>query len=148
MLQLYHTCIYYNNHSAICLLYLQVLLRELQEAGRVKSHCYSPSPSTEQLNLYWVSGKGDPGSRACTVQSGGSTDCHGSQGGGCETPVGVASARDAVISRPDEDSLEEEKRLKAELASLKEKLHKLTTLKLNENKASCTHSVPCMQCCS
>ena len=61
--------------------------------------------------------------------------------------MGLASASDAAMSRPDEHLLEEERQLKSEVTSLKEKLHKLTTLKLNENKASCTCSV-CMQCCS
>ena len=68
-------------------------------------------------------------------------DHRGKHSGGCEATVGVASG-DAVISSPDEQSLEKERQLKAEVASLKEKLHKLTTLKLNEDKVSLTWSVP------
>lgn len=74
-----------------------------------------------------------------------SIDHRGNHISGCETPVGVASG-DAVISSPDGHSLEKERQLKAEVASLKEKLHKLTTLKLNENKVSLTCSVPVSLC--
>lgn len=112
---------------------MQALLKELQDAGDVKSHSYSCSPSAQQLNLYWLSQTRDDGTRT----SGGSNSHHGSHSGGSETPVGVASTGgDGAMSRPDQHSLEEERRLKAEVATLKEKLHKLTTLKLNENKAS------------
>ena len=107
-------------------------MKELQDTGDVKSHSYSFSPSAHQLDLYWVSQTGDDGTRL----SGGPIGHHGNRSGGCETPVGVVSTGDGVMSRPDQRCLEEEKQLKAEVASLKEKLHKLTTLKLNESKAS------------
>ena len=69
-------------------------------------------------------------------------DHRGKHSGGCEAPVGGAPG-DAVMSSPDKHSLEKERQLKAEVASLKEKLHKLTTLKLNEDKVSLTcWSVP------
>ena len=122
------------------LFYVQALLRELQDSGDIKSHSYSFSPSSQQLKLYWVSRKGDDGTR----KSGDSTGHHGNCSGGDETPVGVASTgSDGVMSRPEQHLLEEERRLKAEVASLKEKLHKLTTLKLNENKVSAPRLVIC-----
>lgn len=130
----WHACVV--SGVTTLLLYTQASLKDLQDTGQVKSHCYSFNPSTQQLKLYWVSPKG----HARTVHTVEPVDHRGKHIGGREAPVGGASG-DAVMSSPDKHSLEKERQLKAEVASLKEKLHKLTTLKLNEDKVSHT-------CCS